>query len=236
MTTTTQTETTLLGTCQICQRPTFCKSGVIAHHGYQRPGYGYQTSSCPGARYAALEIACDRIPTVVAGLRASAIEFRAAADRMMTTPPASFTKLATSYRPEQIIARPEGFDAAATIAAQDYRTGRYEDAFVSLHRSNLQNAAACDAQADRLDAIAATWAPGTLRTVEQQARLDATAKTAAKADKIRKSIACDAALLENWPASYKPSAKSIYRTRIRKAEAKLADEWARLDDFAGGGA
>lgn len=37
-------------TCQICGRPIFAETGVIAHHGYQRPGDGYQTASCPGAR------------------------------------------------------------------------------------------------------------------------------------------------------------------------------------------
>lgn len=42
-------------TCQICARPIFAETGVIAHHGYERPGYGYQTSSCWGARYLPFE-------------------------------------------------------------------------------------------------------------------------------------------------------------------------------------
>ncbi len=37
-------------TCQICGRPIFAELGVIAHHGYQRPGDGWQTASCVGAR------------------------------------------------------------------------------------------------------------------------------------------------------------------------------------------
>lgn len=37
-------------TCQICGRPIFAETGLIAHHGYQRPGEGYQTESCQGAR------------------------------------------------------------------------------------------------------------------------------------------------------------------------------------------
>lgn len=36
--------------CQICGCDILAETGVIAHHGYQRPGDGYQTPSCPGAR------------------------------------------------------------------------------------------------------------------------------------------------------------------------------------------
>lgn len=37
-------------TCQICNRAIFAELGMIAHHGYKRPGEGWQTPSCPGAR------------------------------------------------------------------------------------------------------------------------------------------------------------------------------------------
>ncbi len=37
-------------TCQICARAIFAESGLIAHHGYKRPGDGQQTASCYGAR------------------------------------------------------------------------------------------------------------------------------------------------------------------------------------------
>lgn len=37
-------------TCQICGRGIFANTGLIAHHGYQRPGDGWQTASCRGAR------------------------------------------------------------------------------------------------------------------------------------------------------------------------------------------
>lgn len=36
--------------CQICGRWIFAESGLIAHHGYRRPGTGWQTPSCEGAR------------------------------------------------------------------------------------------------------------------------------------------------------------------------------------------
>lgn len=37
-------------TCQICGRRIFAETGKIAHHGYERPGGGWQTASCRGAR------------------------------------------------------------------------------------------------------------------------------------------------------------------------------------------
>lgn len=48
-------------TCQICGRPIFAESGVIAHHGYQRPGDGWQTASCPGARELPYEVSRERL-------------------------------------------------------------------------------------------------------------------------------------------------------------------------------
>lgn len=37
-------------TCQCCARGIFAATGTIAHHGYERPGYGWQTASCMGAK------------------------------------------------------------------------------------------------------------------------------------------------------------------------------------------
>jgi hypothetical protein len=47
--------------CQICGRLIQAKNGRIAHHGYQRPGHGWQTASCPGAKYRPYEVACERL-------------------------------------------------------------------------------------------------------------------------------------------------------------------------------
>lgn len=46
-------------TCQICGRPILAETGVIAHHGYQRPGGGWQTASCYGARELPFEVSRD---------------------------------------------------------------------------------------------------------------------------------------------------------------------------------
>lgn len=43
-------------TCQCCARRILANTGVIAHHGYERPGDGWQTSSCYGARQLPFEV------------------------------------------------------------------------------------------------------------------------------------------------------------------------------------
>lgn len=45
-------------TCQVCGRLIMANTGVIAHHGYERPGH-YQTESCMGARHLPYE--ADRL-------------------------------------------------------------------------------------------------------------------------------------------------------------------------------
>lgn len=48
--------------CQICDRHILGSKGLVAHHGFQRPGRrGYQTRSCMGARYPSYEVCRDRL-------------------------------------------------------------------------------------------------------------------------------------------------------------------------------
>lgn len=46
-------------TCQICGRNILANKGSIAHHGYQRPGDGWQTDSCAGAKELPFEVSRD---------------------------------------------------------------------------------------------------------------------------------------------------------------------------------
>jgi hypothetical protein len=57
-------------TCQICARPIYAEVGVIAHHGYERPGMGWQTASCPGARELPFEVSRDALVAHIARQRA----------------------------------------------------------------------------------------------------------------------------------------------------------------------
>jgi hypothetical protein len=54
-------------TCQCCGRKFLANMGTIAHHGYQRPGGGWQTASCIGAKHAPFEVARDRLGLHIEG-------------------------------------------------------------------------------------------------------------------------------------------------------------------------
>lgn len=56
-------------TCQCCARPIFAETGTIAHHGYERPGWGYQTASCMGAKYLPFEVNRDRLGEMIVMLK-----------------------------------------------------------------------------------------------------------------------------------------------------------------------
>ena len=56
-------------TCQICGRQILAKNGKIAHHGYRRPGVGWQTGSCEGARCLPLEVSDLILERHIIGVR-----------------------------------------------------------------------------------------------------------------------------------------------------------------------
>lgn len=57
-------------TCQCCARGILAETGVIAHHGYQRPGMGWQTDSCFGARALPFEVSRDNLGEYIEAIKA----------------------------------------------------------------------------------------------------------------------------------------------------------------------
>lgn len=55
-------------TCQCCGRAIQANTGKIAHHGYQRPGLGWQTASCEGAQELPFEVSRDALGRYIEGL------------------------------------------------------------------------------------------------------------------------------------------------------------------------
>jgi hypothetical protein len=55
-------------TCQCCAKSYLANTGVMAHHGYQRPGGGWQTASCSGARELPFEVSRDALGRLIVGL------------------------------------------------------------------------------------------------------------------------------------------------------------------------
>ena len=62
----------VMKTCPCCFREIAVnKKGRMVHHGYQRPGYGYQTASCFGQDYLALEVSNEGHDAFMKHLQAS---------------------------------------------------------------------------------------------------------------------------------------------------------------------
>lgn len=63
--------------CQICARDILADEGRIAHHGYQRPGVGWQTASCPGAMELPYEASNAAVTAFAKQLRVAVKNLRA---------------------------------------------------------------------------------------------------------------------------------------------------------------
>lgn len=118
-------------TCQICGREIKANTGLIAHHGYQRPvrGGGWQTASCFGARWRPYEVACDALPPAIEQVKAYVATMELALHTMITTPTDTYdiqTKK-FGYPTGEVVTltRPENFNTAQRPAAT--RPGTYEN-------------------------------------------------------------------------------------------------------------
>lgn len=121
---------TKITTCQICGReiktvrgyPIVAVDGrgrqsaetdeTIAHHGYERPGDGWQTASCMGARWRPYEAACDAIPLAIEACERHLESTRAALAKWLAEPPQGITREPSLYdrRDPVTLLRPDNFD------------------------------------------------------------------------------------------------------------------------------
>jgi len=93
--------------CQICGRDIKSALGLIAHHGYRRPG-GSQTASCPGARRLPYEISRDALPPTIGEGELHLDKVREALVNLLANPPECFTGV---FRGQPYtVARPADFD------------------------------------------------------------------------------------------------------------------------------
>lgn len=103
-------------TCQICARHILDETGVIAHHGYQRPqrGSGWQTASCFGARRVAYEVGHDALDEIIPATFRTLASSRSNLQAFRRSPPDHLSYNAGTMRAPEIVevARPEGFDPA----------------------------------------------------------------------------------------------------------------------------
>lgn len=144
-------------TCQICGRSILANTGLISHHGYKRPGGGWQTKSCAGARHLPYEQSCDLIPVIVGKIGQFVIFQAAAIDEMMTNPPATVEQSDRSgYRTVTYTAeRPSDFDPN-----KDYyypKRTSYEYMFAQIKSGHKQNIKAAQEQLEFLKDRLAKW-------------------------------------------------------------------------------
>jgi hypothetical protein len=79
-------------TCQCCARRILAETGEIAHHGYQRPGTGWQTASCFGAKALPFEVDRARLGDMLVSLKAQRDTLiKALAEIEAETRPVSYT-------------------------------------------------------------------------------------------------------------------------------------------------
>lgn len=105
--------------CQICARDILADTGLIAHHGYERPGDGWQTESCPGARELPYENNRDKLGVYIAILaqtRDGHAEYKAKLEAesipMVFTWDAYDRRVGRSVQVGRLEIVREGFDAA----------------------------------------------------------------------------------------------------------------------------
>lgn len=149
-------------TCQICARNIKANTGTIAHHGYQRPGSGWQSASCDGAKQLPYQVSRSFIPVVIERYKLHAANQEHLADEMLIKPTATITRHHISGRTGKEIStedfiKPPEFDpyVAVNSGARSFSFSTYENEFVKqydAHRANVKDiAAAIDFLQNRYD-------------------------------------------------------------------------------------
>src|SRR5262245_15674389 len=147
----------MITTCQICGRAIKAASGLIAHHGFRRPEVGWQTGSCPGARFAPYEVSRDRIPQVIAHIRGAllvALKAQAEPPPPVLHRPSRITRFAPSIP----VSRPEGFDPA-NLGIDQHNSRSYAWLWVKHQAEIAGRIRECERSIKELTARYEAWTP-----------------------------------------------------------------------------
>lgn len=147
-----------LAHCQICERAIKASKGLIAHHGYRRPGQGWQTASCFGARWRPYEAACDALPHAIKACEAFVENRKAFIAERLANPPATLDHIETRWGRPAItttLPRPEGFDVSKRPGSWSQRT--YEAMFWGAICDAEHAIKMADQDGDRMRKRLAAW-------------------------------------------------------------------------------
>lgn len=76
----------VIRTCPVCFRQIAVQGMTMAHHGYQRPSYGWQTASCAGIRFKPLEQSSEGLKWLITTLQGRLSGLRSAIANQATEP------------------------------------------------------------------------------------------------------------------------------------------------------
>lgn len=124
-------------TCQICERKIKANTGVIAHHGYTRPGWGSQTRSCEGARELPYEVSRDIIPVAIKNYTAYLNLNKDNLATLMAGKPELTQSFKSSFHEPEVYTRPEGFNAVTALEGYSY--DKYVSEFQKQVRQTQRN-------------------------------------------------------------------------------------------------
>lgn len=164
--------------CQICEREirtvTIPRAALgkggddlprIAHHGFKRPGQGWQTASCFGAKYEPYETNSDAIPIAITAITNWRDMQADALHALLTNPPAglSFTTGGTfSTKARECTAlRPMGFiPLYAEATSYSPRDGTpYANLFLQQKREHEADVESANRDIKRLEKRLRDWRP-----------------------------------------------------------------------------
>lgn len=122
-------------TCQICGRAIQANTGLIAHHGYTRPyaHAGYQTASCPGARFMPYEMACDAIQPYIDRLEATLTSTQQILDLLLNDPPRYLQYVPQARRGKPLLP-PEEVERPANFNKEGIVVDRYSQLYLNARR------------------------------------------------------------------------------------------------------
>jgi hypothetical protein len=144
-------------TCQICGRAIKANTGTIAHHGFKRPGPGWQTASCYGTHFRPYEVACDAIPHEIDRLGAYLAQTEAALAKHLAEPPETLTTLTRNSFSGKWTTNTYQRPADFVFPCYSAKPHTYENEYANLARNLKGNIQGATYVRDRLRKRLAEW-------------------------------------------------------------------------------
>lgn len=151
--------------CQICERSIKANTGVIAHHGYQRPnrGSGWQTPSCWGARRLPYEQSADALPEYILHVKGYVSNQKKLVKELMANPPETLYYRYSGFdKNPKPLTRPEGFDAKANLERGAHSAWSYESEHASQVRFHEREVKNGTKEIERAEKRLSDWKPATV--------------------------------------------------------------------------